>query len=264
MELQIFNSQKFGKIRAFQSEDSSPLFVAVDVARALGYEDPAKAIATHCKSSDTTKRFVAHINGIGGTYVQIINEPNLYRLIMKSKLKEAESFQDWVFEEVLPTMRKHGGYIVTQATDTNEMIMARGFQIAMQTIENVKLKNKQLEMQNEIHKQQIISDAPWVDLSKNCYNSTGSYTASILSARLGFRSAKALNAELKKLGIQYKIKGDDCWKLTAKYSGNRYTKTIPYPFFRSDGTSDTRNRMEWTEKGFVFLREFLSKKQIMP
>ena len=60
MELQIFNSQKFGKIRAFQSEDSSPLFVAVDVARALGYEDPAKAIATHCKSGDTTKRFVAH------------------------------------------------------------------------------------------------------------------------------------------------------------------------------------------------------------
>lgn len=61
MELQIFNSQKFGEIRAFQSEDGSPLFV--DVARALGYEDPAKAIATHCKSSDTTKRIVAHKNG---------------------------------------------------------------------------------------------------------------------------------------------------------------------------------------------------------
>jgi anti-repressor protein len=260
MELQIFNSEKFGKIRAFQSENGEPLFVAVDIARALGYEDPAKAIATHCKSADTTKRFVAHKNGIGGTNVQIINEPNVYRLIMRSKLKEAEYFQDWVFEDVLPTMRKQGGYIVTQESDTPEMIMARGYQVAMQTIENVKLHNKQLEFENQRQKKELIKAEPLIKLAEDCLSSTETMTASIISARLGFKSAIAFNNELKKLGIQYKIKGDDCWKLTSKYSCKGFTKTIPYTFPKRDGTIGTSNQMEWTESGFAFLREFLQKK----
>ena len=86
------------------------------------------------------------------------------------------------------------------------MIMARGFQIAMQTIESVKLQNKQLSMQNEIQKQQILNDAPLVELAKDCYNSTGSYTASILSARLGFKSANALNTELKNKVYNIRLK----------------------------------------------------------
>ena len=109
MELQIFRSERFGVIRAFQDEKNNPLFAAVDVARALGYKNPAEAIATHCKSSDIGKRYVANQNGTGGNYLQVINEPNVYRLIMRSNLDSAVLFQDWVFEEVLPELRANGG-----------------------------------------------------------------------------------------------------------------------------------------------------------
>lgn len=261
MELQIFNNEKFGKIRAFQSEDGEPLFVAADIAKALGYKNPAEAIATHCKSSDIEKRYVAHKNGTGGTNVQIIKEPNVYRLIMRSKLNEAVDFQDWVYEEVLPAMRKQGGYIITHEADTPEMIMARGYQVAMQTIENVKLHNKQLEFENQRQKEELIKVEPLIKLAEDCLSSTETMTASIISARLGFKSAIAFNNELKKLGIQYKIKGDDCWKLTSKYSCNGYTKTIPYTYIKkSDKSIGTSNQMEWTEKGFAFLRKFFQKK----
>lgn len=260
MELSIFKSSRFGQIRAFKSENGEPLFVAVDVAKALGYENPSKAIATHCKSGDITNRYVAHENGIGGTNLQIIKEANLYRLIMKSKLKEAEFFQDWVFEDVLPAIRQTGGYISTNEADTPEMIMAKALQVAASTIENSKQKIKQLEVQTQIQTEEIIKMKPLSDLAKECYQSTNTMTASIISARLGFKSPASFNKSLKEMGVQYKIKGDECWKLTSKYSCKEYTKTIPFPYPKQDGTIGTRNQMEWTEAGFVFLKELLNKK----
>lgn len=262
MELKIFKNNNFGEIRAFQDENGEPLFVAVDIAKALGYENPSKAIATHCKSSDITNRYVAHQNGVGGTNLQIIKESNLYRLIMRSKLDEALIFQDWVFDEVLPSIRSNGGYITSLENDTPELIMARALQVASTTIENFKIKTKNLEMQNHFQQIEIEKAKPLVELANDCYVSTGSMTASIISARLGFKSANEMNKHLKNLGIQYKIKGDECWKLTSKYSNKGYTKTIPFPYAKPDGTIGTRNSMEWTEAGFVFLREILTVKML--
>ncbi|RLJ34151.1 BRO family protein [Chryseobacterium sp. 7] len=259
MEIKILEQKEIlGKNITFYGTNDNPLFLAKDVAQWLGLTNVTDMIS-RVDQDEVTKLNLGSLQG----WCNFLTENGLYEVLMQSRKPIAKTLKRGI-KQVLKQIRLTGGYIPIQNNDSPEMIMAKGFQVAMQTIESVKMQNKQLQMQNEIQQQKIISDAPWVDLSKNCYNSTGSYTASILSARLGFKSAKALNAELKKLGVQYKIKGDDCWKLTAKYSGNGYTKTIPYPFFRSDGTSDTKNRMEWTEKGFVFLREFLSKKQIMP
>lgn len=86
-----------------------PLFVAKDVATALGYAKPENAIARHCKNSTTTPKQ-------GGGSLSLIGESDVYRLIFGSKLESAEKFQDWVFEEVLPSIRKTGEYGVSDNT----------------------------------------------------------------------------------------------------------------------------------------------------
>lgn len=108
-ELQIFNSEEFGNIRTTEI-NGQPYFVASDVAKALGYSNPRKAIADHCKG--VTKRDTPTSSGVQS--VSYINEGDMYRLIMKSKLPSAERFESWVMDEVLPTIRKTGGYHLPQ------------------------------------------------------------------------------------------------------------------------------------------------------
>lgn len=94
------------------SEDGTPFFCANDVATTLGYSDPKDALKRHCKG--VVKHYPLETPG-GTQQVRFITEPDLYRLITHSKLPEAEKFERWVFEEVLPSIRKHGMY-ATPAT----------------------------------------------------------------------------------------------------------------------------------------------------
>lgn len=106
--LQIFNSKDFGEIRTVE-EDGKIMFCGVDVARALGYADAPKAIKTHCKEDGWAIYPV--IDSLGREQnIKFISEGNLYRLITHSKKKEAEQFEHWVFDEVLPSIRQTGKY----------------------------------------------------------------------------------------------------------------------------------------------------------
>ena len=154
-EIQIFNNPQFGQIRVVQSEDNETLFAAVDVAKSLGYENPAKAIAMHCKSGDITNRYVAHQNGIGGTNVQFIKEFSVYRLIMRSKLPEAEKFQDWVCEEVLPAIRKHGGYLSAQKIEEVLTNPDTIIQLA-QNLKKEQQKRIEAERLNELNRPKVL------------------------------------------------------------------------------------------------------------
>ena len=117
--IQIFKNEQFGEVRIIMNENNEPLFCAKDVAAALGYSDTADAIQRHCKSGK--KVFHPHENGIGGVNMIYIPEKDVYRLIMRSNLPDAEKFQDWVCDEVLPSIRKYGIY----ATDiTIEKLLA--------------------------------------------------------------------------------------------------------------------------------------------
>ncbi|WP_456267674.1 hypothetical protein M1D97_10430 [Kushneria sp. AK178] len=93
-------------VRVLQSDDGEALFVALDVALALGYSKPRNAIERHCKGA--LKRGAPTAGG--EQMVTVIREPDVYRLIVRSKLASAERFEAWVFEEVLPTIRQHGRY----------------------------------------------------------------------------------------------------------------------------------------------------------
>ena len=121
-ELQIFNSGEFGEIRTIEI-DGKPYFVGTDVAKALGYSNPRKAILDHCKG--VTKRDTPTSSGV--QLMSYINEGDLYRLIMKSKLPSAEKFEAWVMDEVLPTIRKAGSYRKPLTTVEQIQVIATGF-----------------------------------------------------------------------------------------------------------------------------------------
>lgn len=121
-ELQIFNSGEFGEIRTIEI-DGKPYFVGTDVAKALGYSNPRKAILDHCKG--VTKRDTPTSSGV--QLMSYINEGDLYRLIMKSKLPSAEKFESWVMDEVLPAIRKTGSYQKPLTTVEQIQVIATGF-----------------------------------------------------------------------------------------------------------------------------------------
>ena len=147
-ELQIFNSSEFGQIRTIII-DNKPWFVASDVASALGYSNPRKAVIDHCKG--VTKRDTPTSSGTQS--ISYINEGDVYRLIMKSKLPSAEKFESWVMDEVLPSIRKSGGYIAGQEQMSDTELMAKALLVAQ----------KQIEQRNAIIEQQkakIEADKP--------------------------------------------------------------------------------------------------------
>ena len=139
-DLQIFENPEFGEIRALEI-DNEPWFVGKDVAMILGYIKPENAIANHVDEEDKTTTL---IQGTGSNYKSntvIINESGLYSLILSSKLPSAKRFRRWVTSEVLPSIRKIGGYIQGQEELSDEDLLAKALQIAQKQIEE---KNEQL------------------------------------------------------------------------------------------------------------------------
>ena len=109
MEISTFNNTEFGEIRTIQ-KNGEVLFCGSDTARALGYADTAKAIKAHCKEDGWV--ICPVIDSMGREQqAKFINEGNVYRLIAHSKLPGAERFERWVFDEVLPSIRKNGAYM---------------------------------------------------------------------------------------------------------------------------------------------------------
>lgn len=139
-----FNNDQFGQLRAIQDESGEPWFVAMDVCAALG-------IATnHVKdgldSDEVTNLPITEIGPKhGGKYPLIVSEPGFYKLVLKSRKPEAKAFQRWVTHEVLPSIRKKGGYIAAAADETPEQIMARAVLLAQDTIARQKAQIEELK-----------------------------------------------------------------------------------------------------------------------
>lgn len=136
-ELQIFNNPEFGSVRTI-TKDGKTYFVGNDVAKALGYSETAKAIRTHCKG---VSEMDIPTNG-GVQTMKMITEGDIYRLVIKSQLPQAEKFESWVFDNVLPSIRKNGGYIANQEQMTPEQIVANALIVAQNIISQ---KDRQIE-----------------------------------------------------------------------------------------------------------------------
>lgn len=155
-ELKIFNSSEFGQVRTV-TIDGEPWFVGKDVAVALGYTNPQKAIRDHVDAEDMTVNDSFTVNGTKGI---LINESGLYSLVMGSKLPTAKQFKHWVTAEILPSIRRTGGYIANAETMTDAEIMSKALLIAKKTIENREQRIHSLEAETERMKpKEIFADA---------------------------------------------------------------------------------------------------------
>ncbi len=194
-DIQIFKNEVFGEVRVAGTNEE-PLFCAKDVATALGYSDTADAIQRHCKSGK--KVFCPHKNGMGGTNMVYIPEKDVYRLIMRSNLPNAEQFQDWVCDEVLPSIRKHGGYLTP---DKIEEVLSNPdtiIRLAMQ------LKDEQSKRRDAEQHIAILT------------HTNKTYTATEVAKEIGMRSAAELNRWLESEKVQYKVNGT--WVPCAGYA----------------------------------------------
>lgn len=145
-DLMIFDNPEFGKIRTIE-ENGKVLFCAKDVAIALGYKDPTNAIKQHCRG--VVKRHLT--DGLGRDQnTNFIPEGDVYRLAAKSELPGADKFESWVFDEVLPSIRKNGGYIINQDELSPEELMAKALMVAQKTLADREARLSALTVENQI------------------------------------------------------------------------------------------------------------------
>lgn len=158
MSIQLFNGPEFGQIRTI-TENDDIYFVGKDVAEVLGYTNTRKALADHVDPEDK-KDGVTIRDSIGRDQTPVvINESGLYSLVLSSKLPSAKRFKRWITSEVLPALRRQGGYMLTSENETPEQIMARALKIADEA-----LKRKDALI-DELKPKALFADA--VSVSKN-------------------------------------------------------------------------------------------------
>lgn len=146
-ELKIFENPAFGQVRIVEREGEL-WFVGKDVAQALGYQNPQRAIRDHVDDED---KGVTEMVTPGGTQpVPIINESGLYSLVLSSKLPTAKAFKRWITSEVIPSIRKNGGYIAGQAELSPEELMARALMVAQKTLAERDARISALTVENQI------------------------------------------------------------------------------------------------------------------
>ena len=150
-DIQVFNNPEFGEIRTTEI-NGEPWFVGKDVAEALGYSDTKSALADHIDNDDKqiVQRGQITTLAIPNRGLTIINESGLYSLILSSKLPGAKKFKRWVTSEVIPSIRKNGGYIAGQETMSPEELMAKALVVAQQTLADREIRISQLTVQNAI------------------------------------------------------------------------------------------------------------------
>lgn len=156
MDIQLFNNPQFGDVRMSVDENGEPLFCATDVAKALGYSNPRDAVVRNCKSRGVVICDTPTTNQYGAVVMQpikYINEGNLYRLAARSNLPEAEKFESWIFDEVVPQIRKTGRYDIRNMSRKE---LALEIIKAEEEKEALLLENKRKEEQLEEQKPKVL------------------------------------------------------------------------------------------------------------
>ena len=154
-EVITYDSPEFGKIRVID-EEGKVLFCASDVAKALGYEKPNNAVNKYCRYPSTLKRGIWVVTGkkadgtdaLRKTQMSFIPEGDVYRLITHSKLPSAEKFESWVFDEVLPLIRKHGVYVDDELAQKTDEEKLKAIEEAEKEKEHLRKRNEELEKEN--------------------------------------------------------------------------------------------------------------------
>ena len=227
--IQTFSNKQFGTVRTMVDEAGETYFVGKDVAGALGYDQADKAVLRHVDEDDRMKRTV--IDQLGrGQKTYIINESGLYALIMSSKLPSAKAFKRWVTSEVLPQIRRTGGYIPTKDARTGEALS-----------ENQIIKEAENIMQKTIEKENLPADG--------CFSAT--------------EVAKSLELEAKELNQMLVSAGVIFWngsryKVCEKYADQGLAQDRNFHYYGLDGEKKQRPYLVWTAAGVEFIKGMLN------
>ena len=228
-ETQIFKHEVFGEIRTMTDEKGEVFFVGKDVATTLGYSNTRDALRQHVDNED---KLESQITTSGQRRnVIFINESGLYSLVLSSKMPQAKAFKRWVTSEVLPQIRKTGGYIPTRDEKGKELspeeVLARAHQIVGRTL---RLLN-----------------------GPNC----DCLTATQVAESWGM-DVHSFNSLLRRMGIQYKQGGG--WHLTPELEGRGLAETRHFLYYSLMGEPRSRAYLVWTPAGVKYLENRLRMK----
>lgn len=250
-EIRIFNSPQFGEVRTAGTSDN-PIFCLSDLCRCLGLT--AKIVNQRLDKGVVLKY---PLETAGGTQQALfVNEDGLYDVILDSRKPEAKLFRKWITSEVLPSIRKTGGYISTKADDTPEEIMARALVIAQRTIEDRERRIQMLESENSAIVQERDSLLPMANYTKEVLQSTSTYTLTQVAHDLGMRSVHVLLRELCERRVLFRQSGQ--WQPTAKVAGRGYFETRTAKYVKSDNTVGTSLSTVVTERGRAYLHSMFN------
>ena len=250
--IQIFRNSQFGEVRVAEVNGEF-YFVAKDVAERLGYKWHHNLVS-HVPEEWKGRNRITTPSGI--QEVITLSEQGLYFFLARSDKPTALPFQKWIAGEVLPSIRKQGGYITAKSDDTPEMIMARALQIAQITIDNHKQRVQMLEGENESLNNEVKQLAPKAEYTDKVLQSTSTYTMTQIAKELGL-SAVSLEKKLHKDGVMFRQSGQ--WILYAKYQDKGYTKSRTHHYSCNDGSTGTNTITVWTEKGRAFIHKLFEK-----
>ena len=222
-----------------QDEKGEPLFCAKDVAEALGYKLARKAVYDHVEKEDVLKRNTP--TSSGEQVMLFVNESGLYALILSSKLPTAREFKHWVTSEVLPAIRRQGGYMVARAEESDEVIMARAMLIMQATLER--------------RDKEIARLQPRAEYADRVLDSVSCFTTTQLAKGMGM-TAQELNRLLCLHGIQYGQSGQ--YMLYAPYARQGLATNRVHAYHDMFGAVHTTSSLVWTERGREFIYQLLN------
>lgn len=240
-DIKIFENQEFGKVRALEI-DGKPYFCGSDIAEALGYKRPNDAIAQHCRAT------VKHRTPISGKIQEVnyIPEGDVYRLIVRSKLPSAEKFEKWVFDEVLPSIRRTGGYQMTMPQGKELLALA-----VLEAQKTIEAQNKDIE---RMKPKEIFADA----VSASHTTILIGELAKLLRQNGIDIGAKRLFAWMRDNGYLVKRQGTDYNTPTQKSVDLGVLTTKETTVLHSDGSTKIVKTPKVTGKGQqYFINKFL-------
>ena len=252
--IQLFTNPTFGSIRTAGTPEN-PVFCLTDLCKVLDLD-----------SSQVMKRLEDGVVCIHPTpdslgrvrKTNFVNEDGLYDVILDSRKPEAKQFRKWITSDVLPQIRKTGGYIHTEEDDSEADIMAKALMIAQRTIDAKAQRIQMLEGERDALQEENKALAPKAQYTDNVLQSTNTYTFTEIAKEMGMTSAKKLIAILRQDHIIFQQ--GERYLPYAKYSNQGFFKSRTHHFFHSDGRPDSSAITVVTEKGRMMLHSHMCKK----
>lgn len=253
-QLQVFNNEELGQVRTIV-QDKDVWFVAKDVCEVLDIKNTTQAV----QKLDEDEVTMFNIGGLSGN-TNIINESGLYSLIMTSRKPQAKSFKKWVTSEVIPSIRRDGGYIHTTQDDTDEDILSRALLIAQKKISE---KDELIQKQNK----QLILQQPLVTFAEAVQVSTNTILVKDLATMLKQKGVdigqNRLFEYLRENGYLCKKKGNMYNSPTQRSMDMGLFERQPYVRSNSNGEFETKFTSKVTGKGqLYFINKFLNQEAV--